>query len=310
MTHNHGDQNHSHGHGASQQRSKLIIALCITSTILVAEVVGAILTRSLALIVDAGHMFVDAGGLTLALIAAFITARPATNRRTWGFRRAEVLAASAQAAVLLTVGVFVIIESVQRLFAPPEIPSTELLIFGIIGLAGNTASIAVLSSSRSANLNLRAAFLEVLNDALGSVAVIIAAIVIDISGWSGADSVAALLIGLLILPRAYQLLKESTNVLLESTPPGLDLDAVREHIRALAGVLEVHDLHASQIATDLPVLSAHVIVTAESFENGRIPHLLATLQECVATHFEISVEHSTFQLEPPAHRRNEHTPHD
>ena len=300
---------HSHEHGIHQQRSRLIAALCVTASILAAEVVGAIITRSLALLVDAGHMLVDAGGLTIALIATLVAARPATNRRTWGFRRAEVLAASAQAAVLLAVGVFVVIESIQRLFAPPEIPSAELLIFGIIGLLGNTVSIVILSHQRSTNLNLRAAFLEVMSDALGSVAVIVAALVIALTGWSGADSLAALLIGLFILPRSYRLLRESANVLLESTPPGLDLDAVRAHIIALPDVLDVHDLHASQIATDLPVLSAHVIVTPDSFQNGRLPELLTSLQKCVATHFAVSIEHSTFQLEPPAHRRNENTQH-
>ncbi len=294
---------------ARTHRKRLAIALGITVTILLAEVVGAIWTGSLALLVDAGHMLTDAGGLAMALFASYLSARATTDRRTWGFRRAEVLAAAAQAAVLLGVGLFVIVEGIKRLSEPPTIPSTELLIFGIIGLVGNIASLMVLASSRSANFNLRAAFLEVVNDALGSVAVIIAAIVIAITGWGGADSVAGLLIGLLIIPRAVKLLIETTNVLLEATPQGLNLADVRRHMLGLPEVLEVHDLHATQIATGLPVLTAHVVVTAESFSDGSLPELLDRMQDCVAGHFDVSVEHSTFQFEPPERSRHESRTH-
>lgn len=310
MGHDHGGSAAAFGEAARKHRVRIAIAFGITATILIAEVVGTILTGSLALLVDATHMLTDAGGLAMALVASMLSTRPATSRRTWGYRRAEVLAATAQAAVLLAVGVFVIVEGVRRLFEPPEIPSGELLVFGVIGLVGNLASLLVLATARNENFNLRAAFLEVLNDALGSVAVILAAIVIGVTGWGGADALAGLLIGVLILPRAFTLLRETTSVLLESTPPGLDLDSVREHILGLPEVLEVHDLHASQIATGLPVLTAHVIVEPESFENGRLPGLLDKLQDCVATHFEVSVEHSTFQFEPPQHSRHELSGHE
>lgn len=302
----------SHDHGAdahATNRKRLTIAFTITASILVAEVVGAILTNSLALLVDAAHMLTDAGGLATALIAAHLARRPATAKRTWGFARAEVLSATAQAAVLLAVGLFVLVEGVQRLFAPPEIASAGLLTFGVIGLVGNIASILVLVSGRNANFNLRAAFLEVVNDALGSVAVIVAAIVITVTGWGGADAVAGLLIGVLILPRAFKLLRETVNVLLETTPAGLDLDAVRQHLLDQDRVADVHDLHASQIATGLPVLTAHVIVDRESFTDGTLPTLLDELQTCVAGHFDVSIEHSTFQLEPAGHTQHEHTPH-
>ncbi len=303
---------HDHGHSSSTaafaeaaatHRTRLGVALGITVTILLAEILGAIWTGSLALLIDAGHMLTDAGGLAMALFASYLSTRAASDKRTWGFRRAEVLAASAQAAVLLGVGLFVIVEGIGRLSQPPDIPSTELLVFGIIGLVGNVASLLVLASSRSANFNLRAAFLEVVNDAVGSVAVIIAAIVIATTGWAGADSIAGLLIGVLIIPRAITLLIETTNVLLESTPPGLDLADVRHHLLALPDVLEVHDLHASQIATGLPILTAHVVVTAESFADGSLPQLLASVQDCVAEHFDVSVEHSTIQFEPPGRSR-------
>jgi len=301
---------HDHDRGAQTgNRTRLAVAFGITCTILLAEVVGAILTGSLALIVDAGHMLTDAGGLGMALFAAHLAGKPATSRRTWGYARAEVLAATAQAAVLLAVGLFVLIEGIQRLITPPDLESGSLLIFGAIGLAGNIASLLVLAAGRSANLNLRAAFLEVVNDALGSVGVIVAAIVIATTGWEGADAIAAILIGVLILPRAFKLLRETIDVLLESVPTGLDLDQVREHLLRLEHVQQVHDLHATQIATGLPVLTAHVTVDAQCFRDGHAPEILDQLQECVAQHFPVSVEHSTFQLEPAAHRSHEQTPH-
>lgn len=296
---------HDHGSSTLTSRRRLTIAFAITVSILIAEIVGAIITGSLALLVDAAHMLTDAGGLLVALIASTLVTRAATSRRTWGFRRAEVLAATAQAAVLLAVGIFVLVEGTQRLFDPPELPSTQLLVFGIIGLVGNLASIAVLASGRRDDFNLRAAFLEVVNDAAGSVGVIVAAIVIATTGWSGADAVAAILIGLLILPRALLLLKQTVDVLLESTPAGLDLDDVRAHILELPHVQAVHDLHASRIATDLPVLTAHVVIDDECFRDGHSTDLLDQLQQCVASHFEVSVDHSTFQLEPAAHSAHE-----
>ncbi|ACZ32334.1 cation diffusion facilitator family transporter [Xylanimonas cellulosilytica DSM 15894] len=303
---NHG---HAHAHGVADHRGRLAVAFAITAAILVAEVVGALVTGSLALLVDAAHMVVDAGGLGLALFAAHLSLRPPTSRRTWGYRRAEVLAALGQSAVLLVVGGYVLVEGVRRLWEPPEIAATELVVFGVVGLVGNLAAMLVLAPRRSANLNLRAAFLEVVNDALGSVAVIVAAVVIATTGWQRADTVAGLLIGALILPRAARLLWETTSVLLESTPPGLDLDAVRAHLLALDHVREVHDVHASLIATGLPVLSAHVVVENECFEDGHAGHILDQLQECVATHFATAVEHSTFQVEPASHPGHERPGH-
>lgn len=298
-----------HHHGGDTHRTRLAIAFAITAGIVVVEIIGAALTGSLALLVDAGHMLTDAGGLLMALAAASLSLRAPTSRRTWGFVRAEVLAATAQAAVLLAVGIFALTEGVQRLLAPPDVPSAGLLLFGVIALLGNIASIAVLHSRRSANLNLRAAFLEVVTDALGSVAVIASAIVIAATGWTRADAVAGMLISVLIIPRAVILLRETSNVLLEATPKGLDLDAVRRHIMELPHVRSVHDLHASQIATGLPILSAHVVVEESCFYDGHAPRMLDELQACVAKHFDISVEHSTFQIEPADHPVHEHASH-
>lgn len=302
--------NHDHGTtGAEDHRGRLAVAFGITAAILLAQAVGAVLTGSLALLVDTAHMLTDAAGLLLALLTASLTLRPASSRRTWGFRRAEVLAALAQAALLLAVGTYVLIEGVQRLFNPPEIPSTELVIFGVIGLVGNIASMLVLAGKRSANFNLRAAFLEVLNDALGSVGVIVAAIVIATTGWQQADSIAGLLIGALILPRAIKLLRETSSVLLETTPPGLDLDKVRAHLLEADHVRGVHDMHASLIATGLPIISAHVVVDEGCFKDGHAARILDNLQECVATHFDVPVEHSTFQIEPAGHSNHEAPSH-
>jgi cobalt-zinc-cadmium efflux system protein len=303
---------HDHDHGAElaeQNGRRLAIVLTITGTVLIAEVVGAFLTGSLALLADAGHMLTDAAGLVLALLAARLVNRPATDTRTWGYQRAETLAAAAQAVLLLGVGTFVIVEGIRRLLEPPEIASAGMLIFGIVGLVGNAVSLTVLAGSRGANLNLRAAFLEVLNDALGSAAVIVAAIIITTTGWTRADAVVSLLIGALILPRTLALLRDTGRVFLESTPAGLDLDQVRQHILDLDHVRGVHDLHATQIATGLPVLTAHVTVDDDCFYDGHVPQLLDHLQACVAQHFLVSIEHSTFQLEPVGHTDHEPTHH-
>ena len=301
---------HDHAPAAGPDyRRRLGIAFGITFSILLVEVVGAAITGSLSLLVDAAHMLTDAGGLFMALIAATLMRRATTPRRTWGFQRAEVLAATAQAAVLLAVGLFALVEGLRRLFEPPAVPSAELLIFGIIGLAGNIASIAVLTAGRSANMNMRAAFLEVLNDALGSVAVITSAVIIMTTGWGQADALAGMLIAILIIPRTIKLLRETTSVLMESTPMGLDLDEVRAHMLELPHVTEVHDLHASLVATGLPILSAHVTVEDSCFRDGHAPKILDDLQKCVAEHFSIKVEHSTFQIEPAQHAQHEHHTH-
>jgi len=281
--------------------------LVITVTVLVAEVIGALVSGSLALVADAGHMLTDVAGLTLAWVASMLAQRPVTLARTWGFRRAEVLAAAGQAAVLLAVGGFVLVEGIRRLFDPPEVASTAMLIFGVVGLVGNMIGIAVLAGSRSENLNMRAAFLEVVNDALGSVAVLVAAAVIAVTGWSRADALASLLIGALIIPRTLKLLRESVDVLLESTPKGLELSEVREHLLTVAHVQAVHDLHATQVATGLPVLTAHVVVDDSCFHDGHLPSLLDELQRCLARHFD--VEHSTIQFEAGSHAAHEPSAH-
>jgi cobalt-zinc-cadmium efflux system protein len=285
--------------GRVVHRGRLRAVLIITVSVLIAEVVGAAVSGSLALLADAGHMLADVAGLTLAWAASVLAQRPATLARTWGYRRAEVLAAAGQAAVLLAVGGFIIIEAIRRLVRPPEVASAAMLAFGVIGLVGNMIAVAVLLGVRSQNLNMRAAFLEVLNDAFGSVAVLLAAALIAVVGWLRADAVVSVLIGALIIPRTLRILRESVDVLLESTPRGLELGEVREHLLRVARVQAIHDLHASQVATGLPVLTAHVVVNDSCFQDGHLPALLDELQRCLVGHFD--VEHSTLQFEAGGH---------
>jgi cobalt-zinc-cadmium efflux system protein len=301
---------HAHGHdgvGLADHRGRLAAVLGITLTVLVVEVVGAVISGSLALLADAGHMLTDVAGLTLGLVAAALAGRPATAARTWGYRRAEVLGAAAQAAVLLAVGVFVLVEAVRRLFEPPEVTSGTMLLFGVVGLIGNLVGLAILAGGRGTNLNMRAAFLEVVNDALGSLAVLAAAVVIATTGWLRVDALASLVIGALIIPRTIRLLRETVDVLLESTPKGLDLGQVRGRILRLAHVDDVHDLHASLVATGLPVLTAHVVVDESCFHDGHLGPMLDELQACIASDFDVT--HSTIQFESAAHAGHEHQTH-
>ncbi len=278
-------------------RVRLGIAFGLTATMVVAQAVGSVLTGSLALLTDTAHALADASGLLVALIAATLMRRPSTPKRTWGFRRIEVIAALGQATLLLGVGVYAAIEGIRRLFEPPDIPASELVVFGIIGLVMNIIAIVILSSSRGANFNMRAAFLEVLNDALGSLGVIVAAIVISTTGFQQADAIAGLFIAALIAPRAFMLMKETTAVLMEFTPSGLDLDEVRRHILELEHVEDVHDLHASTVATGLPTISAHVVVDDGCFSDGHAAAVLEDIQRCVEEDFSVAVHHSTFQIE-------------
>lgn len=293
MTHD-----HSGTHEHTGNRTRLIVALSLTATVMFAEIVGAVITGSLALLVDAGHMLTDVVGLTMALTAAHLATRPTSDDRTWGFKRAEILGALAQAVLLLVVGLYALVEGVRRFFNPPEVDSQLLIIFGVIGLVANLIALAVLMGGRHNNLNMRAAFLEVLNDALGSVGVIVAAIAIWAWGFNRADAIVGILIALLIIPRTIVIMRESGRVLLESTPRGLDLAQVRAHLLELPHVLEVHDLHSSLIDSNTPILSAHITVADECFNDGHAAQILNQLQECVVEHFSIAIHHTTFQIEP------------
>lgn len=301
----------SHDHGASTaagaQRGRLTLVLGITVTVLAAEVIGGVLAHSLVLIADAGHMATDAAGIGLSLLAVWFAGRPTSETRTFGYQRAEILAAVVNAVLLFGVGAFILIEAARRLAHPETSTPSLMVVFGIVALAGNAASLALLRRGQAESLNVRGAFLEVLSDLLGAAAVLVAAAVIAGTGFERADALASILIGALILPRTVKLLRDAVDVLLEATPKHVDLNEVRDHIRETPGVLDVHDLHAWTITSGVPVLSAHVVAVDEVLADGGGARVLDRLAECLAGHFD--VEHCTFQLEPANHRDHEHAAH-
>jgi cobalt-zinc-cadmium efflux system protein len=291
---------HSHGGSlAVEHKGRLTAVLGITLAILVAEVAGALLSGSLTLLADAGHMLMDAGGIALALLAIGFGQRSPSQARTFGYLRLEILAAALNALLLFAIGIFVIVEAIRRLIHPPAVASGIMLAFGVVALCGNACSLVLLRHGQGESLNIRGAFLEVLSDFLGAAAVIVAAVVIAVTGFQRADPIASLVIGVLIIPRTWQLLRQATDVLLEATPKNVDLGEVRRHMLATDSVIDVHDLHAWTITSGVNVLSAHVVVSPEGL-GGTV---LDQLGECLSDHFDI--EHSTFQIEPPGHRDHE-----
>jgi cobalt-zinc-cadmium efflux system protein len=304
---------HGHDHAdavtaTGRNRWRLQFVVVITATVFVAEVIGALVSNSLALLADAAHMLTDSLGLVLALVAASLAMRPATKRRTFGLQRAEVLAALANAVVLCVIGGSVLVGAVQRWNSPTEVAAGPMFWFAIVGMVANLVGILVLWSGRGESLNLRGAYLEVLADLLGSVAVIVAAVMIGFTGWAWLDSVAGIAIFTLIVPRVWSLLREALDVLLEATPPGIDLDEVRTHLLEADDVTGVHDLHAWTITSGSPVLSAHIVVSAGCLGEGRSGEVLDRLSNCLDEHFDL--DHCTLQLEPEAHREHEHSVHD
>ena len=299
---------HDHGTAAGASRGRLAAVLGLTLAVLVAEVVGALVSGSLALLADAGHMATDALGIGLALGAVTLAQRPARGRRTFGWQRVEILAAVANGLLLAGVAVVVVVEAVRRIGDPPEIDSAVVLTVAAAGLAANLLGLALLHRGRHRSLAVRGAHLEVLGDALGSVAVLAGGAVVALTGWTPADTLAALLVGCLVLPRAWSLLRESLDVLLEAAPRDVDLDRVRAHLLAVDGVIGVHDLHAWTITSGLPVLSAHVVVTDEVLADGHGGRVLDALGSCLGHHFDVA--HCTFQIEAEAHAGHEAPVHD
>ncbi|TFV52717.1 cation diffusion facilitator family transporter [Blastococcus sp. TF02A-35] len=303
---------HGHAHGpvtaSGPPRRRLAVVLVLTLGVLAAEVVGAVVSGSLALLADAGHMATDAAGIALALGAVTLAQRPARGRRTFGWQRAEILAAVANGLLLLGVAGYVVVEAVRRVGHPPDVASGPMLAIALVGLVVNLVGLAVLHRGRDRSLAVRGAYLEVLADALGSVAVVVAAVVIATTGWTPADTVASLAIGCLVVPRAWHLLREALDVLLEAAPRDVDMAQVRAHILGVDGVLDVHDLHAWTITSGLPVLSAHVVVSDAVLADGHGGRVLDALCACLGDHFD--VEHCTFQLEAEAHAGHEAPVHD
>ncbi|GAB3802650.1 cation diffusion facilitator family transporter [Humibacter antri] len=284
-----------------------MVVIAIVLGVFVLEIVGALLSGSLALLADAGHLVSDLVGLVVALVAATVAARPATDRQTFGFRRVEVFGALVNSLILIGVAVAVAIGAAFRLGGHPEVQGGWMLLVAVIGLAGNVAGLLVLRGGAKASINMRGAYLEVLGDTLGSLATIAAAVVILTTGIAWADSVASLVIAALIVPRALSLLREVVRVLSESAPASTDVAEIRKHILGTAGVVAVHDVHVWAITSGAPVFSAHVVVAPIVFARGQAGALLDELAGCLSEHFDVA--HSTFQLEPAEHAEHEGDTH-
>jgi len=295
---------HAHGRtAAGRDRRSLVLVLAISSIVFIVQLAGGLLANSLALLADAGHVFTDVAGVALALGAIWMASRPPSEARTFGWYRAEILAAAVNAVILFGVAAFILYEAWRRLSEPPAIASGLMLAVGIFGMGGNLVALWVLRGPQARSLNMRGAYLEVLGDVLGSVAVLAAALIIALTGIAAADAIASAVIGLAILPRTWGLLREAVDVLLEATPRGLQLADVRQHLLRAEGVEDIHDLHAWTITSGLPVVSAHVVL-----KPGAEPAaVLEELCQCLTGDFD--VEHSTLQLETSDRRRFEEAGH-
>lgn len=284
---------HDHNHAPSTIRHEkpLWWALGLTGGFMAAEIAGAFITNSLALLSDAAHMATDTLGLMIALLAVRLSRRPPDARRTYGYARLEALGALANGALLFAVGAYILWEAVQRFREPQPIASTGMLLIAALGLVVNLIAMRLLQAGSGESLNVKGAYLEVWSDMLGSVAVIIGALLIRFTGWQVIDPILAVLIGLWVLPRTWVLLREAINVLLEGVPKGVDLDAVRAELCAHERVLDVHDLHVWALASSTPALTAHVVMA----EGGDADLLRRQLGQRLHERFEI--DHVTLQVE-------------
>ncbi len=301
---------HDHSHSptgirGARNRRLLAISLAITSVVMVVQIIGAWISGSLALLADAAHMFTDAAALIIALIATAVAARPADERSTFGYQRAEVFGALINGVILIAIALWVGIEAVLRLIDPGdyEVAGGIMLVTAAVGLIANATAMWLLSSAQRESINVRGAYLEVLGDLLGSVAVIVAAVVVLTTGWVAADAVASLAIAGMIVPRAVGLLREVVVVLAERVPVGTHVAEIREHILSADGVRAVHDVHVWALTRGAPVFTAHVVVDGTVLADGRSPELLQQLQKCLANHFDVA--HSTFQFETVEHVERE-----
>jgi cobalt-zinc-cadmium efflux system protein len=301
---------HDHAHGTGvQHRGRLAMVLGLTAIVLLVEAVVAAVTGSLALLADAGHMLGDSFGIVMALAAITVAQRGGGegSRRTFGYQRTEILAAGLNGLILLGLSVWVAVTAIRRFGDAPELDGGLILVAGAVGLVVNLIGLMLLRGGSSENLNVRGAYLEVLGDALGSVAVLVSATVILLTDWYAADAIASLVIAAMIVPRAVSLLREVVEVLLESTPGDVDLADLRAHLIGTEGVRDVHDLHVWTITSGMPIMSAHVVVDDDVIGMAEAHAVLDRLRGCLADHFD--VEHSTFQIEPAGHRDSEHHVH-
>jgi cobalt-zinc-cadmium efflux system protein len=294
---------HDHGPGPESDRRYLLGSLALLVAFMTAEVITAILSGSLALLSDAGHMLSDVGAIGGALWAIALAARPPSGKWTYGWKRAEILSAAANGITLLVVAGIVTVEAVTRLIHPPSVEGGIVVAVASAGIAVNLAASWLLARANRSSLNIEGVFRHVLTDLYGFTGTVIAGIVIVTTGYTRADAIASLVVAALMIKAARELLRDSGRVLLEAAPEGMDLTEVHAHLAAVPHVLGVHDLHAWTVTSGLPVLSAHVVIDDTCFNDGHAPRLLDHLQACLAGHFD--VEHSTFQLESAAHADHE-----
>ena len=298
-------QEHGHGHAVGNDRRRLAAALGVTLVTAVLGAVGAALTGSLALLADLGHLLTDAGALLAAFIATVLAVRPRTARRTYGFGRVEVLVAGLNALALLAVVAWVAVEGVQRLSDPADVPGLPMLVIGSLCLLGNVVSLIILNGGDRKNMNMRGAAMHVLGDALGSVGVLAAAVVLMTTGWPYADTVASLFIVALIVPRAIGLVREVWHVLLEGAPDSVDVNAVQEALLSVPGVMDVHDLHVWTINDRTPAASAHLVLADGINTTQSSGPILDAASDALRQQFGLT--HTTLQLEERTHATHETT---
>ena len=289
-THSHG-AGESHDHGRERTRKALGITLALTMAFLVAEVIGGLLTGSLALLADAAHMLSDSVSLALALGAVWLAQRPATPQRTFGLKRAEILAALANGVTLVAISIWIFVEAIDRLGDPGEVEGGWMLAVAVAGLFVNAVAIAVLHRGGDSSLNVSAAMRHVIADFLASVGVIVAALVIVVTGWEYADPIVSLLIGLLILASSWSILRDTTQILLEGAPPGIDVSEVGREMASIPGVVEVHDLHVWMITSGFSALAAHILVAEDDdchLKRREVAEMLRT---------RFGIDHATLQMD-------------
>lgn len=292
--HDHHNHNHNHDHAHGAPRRALAVALAITGTVFVAEVVGGLLSGSMALLADAMHMLSDAAGLIISLLAIIVGQKAASATATYGYRRVEVLAALINAATVLAISIWIVVEAVRRLRDPQPVETGPMMVIAMIGLIANVASAWVLSRHREGSINVQGAYLHVLVDMFGSVAVLVAGAVIAWTGFTGADVVASLVIAALVLPRAWQLMVRSARVMLEHVPAGFDADEVERALRQVEGATDTHDLHLWSLDGVSVLATVHVVAGPRVDRD----QLLDRVQDTLA---HLGVEHATVQIEPPEH---------
>ena len=298
---------HAHGHGHSHRppagdraavryKGRLVAALALLSVVTVVEVVAGFATRSLALVSDAGHMLTDVGGLGMALAAIHVADRTSPRRdRTFGLYRLEILAALANAVLLFGVAAYVLVEAVRRWNNPADVLAGPMLVVAIVGLVANVVAFGLLRDGSKASLNVRGAYLEVMSDLLGSLGVILAAVVLQVTGWEWVDPAVGVAIGLFILPRAWRLGAQAVRILVQAAPVGTDLAAIEAQLQAIDGVVDVHDLHVWTLTSEMDVASVHLMVRDGTDSHGVLDRARVVLRD------GHGIGHATLQVEPDTH---------